>query len=92
MLLGVECVSIRELELGLLTTFDPFTDCEMDTDLGVGEDVVADIYRNVLELGRFVMNTPSDNVNEGEDTSSPESAPKQRVVSINQEAEAPQIQ
>jgi len=90
-LLGVECIALGNIELGLYTTFDPFTDCELDTDLGVGEDVIADIYRNVLELGRFVMLIPSDNINEGEDTQSPEAAPKQRVVSVNQEAQIPQI-
>lgn len=84
-LVGIECIVVNFVEMGLITAFDPFSDCELDSDLGVGADVISDIYRNVLELGRFVMNVPNINLNDGTDNMSTESAPKQRVVSVNQD-------
>jgi hypothetical protein len=84
-LLGIDCISVPYVEMGLLTTFDPFSDCLLDADLGVGEDVIADIYKNVLELGRFVMNVPSASLNDGTDNTTTDAAPKQRVVSVNQD-------
>ncbi len=83
-LLGVECINLNSLEVGLVTTFDPFTNCVMDENMDLDEALVADVYKNVLELGRFTMLVPSNTVNDASDSNDNSQAPKQRVVSVNQ--------
>ena len=82
-LLGIEDVGIRYLEAGLYTTFDPFSETSLDIALYLDEGLLADVYKNVFELGRFVMLIPSDVINEGADSTNPQVTPKQRVVSVN---------
>lgn len=84
-LLGIENVSVQSLEAGLYTTFDPFSMSSLDNDINLDEALVADVYRNVFDLGRFVMLIPSDPRNEGTDTSNEAEVPRQRMVSVNEE-------
>ena len=81
-LLGIESINVPYLEMGLITTFNPFDNVLLDEPLYVGEEFLADITKNVLELGRFVMLTPSADTNDGTDSVTGQGA-KQRVASVN---------
>ena len=85
-LLGIENISVRYLELGLYTIFDPFSETSLDVPLYLDEGLLADVYKNVFELGRFVMLIPSEVINEGADSSNPQTSLKQRVIGINSES------
>lgn len=83
-LLGIDCVSVPELEVGLHTSFNPLTDCSIDSTLSLDPGLYADVYKNVLDLGRWVMLVPVDYTNDASDDTEQE-APTQRVVSLNQD-------
>lgn len=84
-LLGIECITVQSLEVGLVTSFDPFTDCVMDENMDLDEALTADVYRNVLELGRFVMLVPESTINKGTDTTNTNTANKSKVDLSSQE-------
>ena len=83
--LGVEKINLHYVEMGLYTTFDPFTLTSMDEPLYLDEALMADVYKNVLDIGRFVMLVPSEIINEGSNSLNPNANPKQRVVSLNEQ-------
>lgn len=87
-LIGIECVSVSEVEMGLFSTFDPFSSCNIDENMPLDPALYADVYRNVLEMGRFVQLIPQHAVNDASD-STQGTAPTQRVVSINQDQNQP---
>lgn len=82
-LLGVECIDIPYLEMGLKTVFDAFKQCGLDEPLPIGEDMIADITKQCLEIGRFALLVPVDMTNTGSENVSPDAAPKQRITSVN---------
>ena len=84
-ILGFECINVPSVEIGLRTVFSPFTECNLDDPLAISEDMIADVTKSVLELGRFALLVPKDTTNTGTENSSPEEAPKQRLVSLNQD-------
>jgi len=86
-LLGVECINLNSLEIGLIISFDPLNNCVTDENMDLDEALVSDVYKNVLELGRFVMLVPSNTVNDASDSNENAQAQKQRVVSVNQSQE-----
>jgi len=86
-LLGVEDISVRYVEAGLLTTFDPFSECDMDQPMWLDEGVMADVFKSVVDLGRFVMLVPAESVNEGSNTVDKGDIPTQKIVSVNQQPE-----
>lgn len=83
-LLGVECVQFPYVEVGLVTTFDPFSSCDLDSEIALDPALFADVYKSVLDLGRFVMLIPNDNLNDASDTNTG-NVPTQKLVSVNQE-------
>ena len=88
-LLGVECISLNSVEMGLYTTFDPFTSCTIDETMELDDSLVADVYKNVLELGRFVMLVPENNTNTGTDNTATAEPVKQRVTQVQPTEQTP---
>ncbi len=84
-LLGVECIDISSVEIGLITPFDPINNCGLDDELADIE-MLEYIERSVLDLGRFVMMLPSDQLNDATDTvtNTDSEVTKQKIVSVNQ--------
>ena len=87
-LLGLECVNISGLEIGLYTAFDPFAECSVDEDMQLDPALEVDIYKNVLELGRLTALIPIDRINDGSDNPD-KAAPTQRFVSLNDQQPQP---
>ena len=80
--LGVEDVPITTVEVGLFTSID-VTDVNLDIDQAFDfpNDLIPVLKRQVLDMGIWVLNVPSDLRNDGADTQ-PE-VPQKKFVSIN---------
>lgn len=63
-LLGLECVNITSLEVGLLCPFNPLDDCDLDMEINEAE-MLDYITKGVLDLGRFALLIPSNTTNLG---------------------------
>src|SRR3972149_6207195 len=81
--LGIDEIDVPYLEAGLITTFNPFTATALDEPLDVGEEALAVITKQVLDLGRFMMLVPEDLLNDSKDTNAPQSVPKTKLISVN---------
>ena len=81
-LLGIDSITVNSLEVALITTFDPFVDCNFDDTMDLDDALVAEVYKSVLELGRFVMILPSDTTNTGKDNANatPKTMPKENDI------------
>lgn len=80
-LLGLECININSVEIGIITAFNPFN-CNLDEEIGDVE-IYDYITRNCLDLGRFTMLVPNDQINDANSTNSPTNTPTQKIVSVN---------
>lgn len=78
-LLGIECIDVNSLEIGLIVSFDPFTQCVLDENMDMDEAIFAYVYTQVLNLGRFTMLIPSNTINDGTDKSTATEAPKKEL-------------
>ena len=81
-MLGIDSITVNSLEVALITTFDPFVDCNFDDTMDLDDALVAEVYKSVLELGRFVMILPSDTTNTGKDNANatPKTMPKENDI------------
>jgi len=82
-LLGLENISVASLEVGLRTAFDPFATGSLDAELDMGEEGFDYVVKQVLTLGRFMLQTPSDVINDATDVVS--NVPNQKIVSVNEQ-------
>jgi len=82
-LLGVEQINITEVEVGLKTTFNP-SDITLDIDdeFPFPADLLPLLKRQILDMGRFVLNIPSDKINDGNGFDS-KIMPTQKLISVN---------
>ena len=83
-LLGLECVDVETLEIGLKGTLDPRSVCNLDEEIPLPDELVLDLIKEVLSLGRYVMLIPDETINQGSDDSS------NRVPAMPQQAESVQ--
>jgi len=76
-LVGIECINPKAIEIGIYSTLRPITDpeTELDAPVGLPEELLIQVKRQVLDLGRFVMMTPEERTNDGDD-----SAPKPQLM------------
>jgi hypothetical protein len=83
-LLGVEEINLTALEVGLRTTLAP-ADLAIDIDLPLDlpAHLLPILERRVLDLGRFVMQIPSDKINDGAEWES-KNFPTQKLISVNE--------
>jgi len=91
-LLGIEEINVKYVEVGLYTTFDPFSACDLDAELWMDEAQIAYVFKSVVDIGRFIMLIPSDTLNEGSNTENAAETPSQRLVGLNAEANQEQPQ
>lgn len=66
-LLGLECVDVIDLEIAIKATLDPKQVCSLDDEILLPDEMIQDLMMQVLQLGRFVMLMPKENINDGED-------------------------
>jgi len=82
-LLGVEQINITEIEVALKLSFDP-TDATIDLDdeFDFPSDLIPILKRQILDMGRFVLNIPRDAINDGAGFDS-KVMPTQKLISVN---------
>lgn len=66
-LLGLECIDVIDLEIAVKATLDPKQVCSLDDEIPLPDEMIQDLMMQVLQLGRFVMLMPKENINDGED-------------------------
>jgi hypothetical protein len=66
-LLGLECIEVEDVEIALKASLDPKKVCNLDDNIPLPDELVQELMMQVLQLGRFVMLMPSENVNDGQD-------------------------
>lgn len=69
-LLGIECINVSDVEIGILASQNPTNVCNLDDEIPLPDELVYDLISEVLKLGRFVMMIPAERINDGDDSSS----------------------
>ena len=82
--LGIECVDITEVEIGIYAAFDPVTEIDIDAPFDFPEELIVILKRQVIDLGRFSLLIPQERINEGTSQVGPEVVPTNKIVSVNQ--------
>jgi hypothetical protein len=65
--LGLECITVKDVELGLICNVNSNESCDLDSEISLPEYLIEDLITRVLNLGRFLLIAPQENVNEGSD-------------------------
>lgn len=66
-LLGIECAPVKSVEIAIRSSLDPKKLCNIDEEIPLPDEMIQDLMMQVLQLGRFIMLMPKENVNEGTD-------------------------
>ena len=66
-LLGLECIDVADVEIAVRSSLDPKVLCNVDEEIPLPDELIQELMMQVLQLGRFVMLMPNENVNDGED-------------------------
>jgi len=85
-LLGIDCVDIPEIEIGLFSTFDPVTEIDLDAPFDFPQELTIILKRQVLDMGRFVLLMPEESINDGADNTGTQ-VPTNKLVSVNELSE-----
>ena len=64
-ILGLECISIPDLDIGLRTTMSGVLPCNLDEQMPFPDELLVVLQNQVLNIGRFVLMTPQDRSNTG---------------------------
>ncbi len=83
-LLGVEQVNLKGLELGVYMPVPPVNEIDLDAPFAFPEELIQVLQRDVLDLGRLVLMMPQDRSNDGA-SGLDNPVPTQKIVSVNQE-------
>lgn len=88
-LVGVECINPDNVEIGIYSTLKPITDPTIDLDapFPFPEELLIQLKRQVLDLGRFVMVIPEERVNDGIDSEQQKNIPMNKLTSVNELSE-----
>jgi hypothetical protein len=81
--LGLENLNVEEVEMGLFLAVDPRGVAGMDDDCPLPPHLIQQLKYQIINLGRFVMSVPVDNVNDGNDTIA--SAPAKEKIENEQQ-------
>jgi hypothetical protein len=73
-LLGVECVPVKTVEIAVKSSLDPKKLCNIDEEIPLPDEMVQELVMQVLQLGKFIMMMPKENVNDGADETQPNTA------------------
>lgn len=81
-LLGLECINPKSVEIGIYSTIKPITDPDIDLDgpFPFPEELLIQLKRQVLDLGRFVMVIPEERINDGVDEQ--KAMPMNKITSV----------
>lgn len=82
-LMGVECVNIKDVEVGLYLNLDPITEINLDEVFDFPQELILVLKKNVLEMGRFALMIPKERINDGDDNINPRGVPTSKIVSVN---------
>lgn len=82
-LLGVECVDIKNVEVGLFLSIPPVTEIDLDEVFDFPEELIFVLKKNVLDMGRFALMMPQERVNDGDDATSTNQVPTNKLTSVN---------
>lgn len=82
-LLGIECVDVKAVEIGIYSTLKPITEVDIDDSFEFPEELLIQLKRQVLDLGRFVLMMPKERTNDADD-SSQGNVPTNKIVSVNE--------
>ncbi len=85
-LLGIECVDIKSLEIGIYSTLDPITEIDLDAPFPFPDALLIVLKRQVLDLGRFALMIPEEKKNDGTNQVSG-NVPTNKLVSVNELSE-----
>jgi len=85
-LLGIECINPKAVEIGIYSTIKPITDpdIDLDGDFPFPEELLIQLKRQVLDLGRFVLIIPEERTNDGVDSQQGKAMPQGKIVSVNE--------
>jgi len=81
-LLGVECIHVPSLDVGLRTTLNGLEPCDLDEVMPFPGELIPILQRQVIDLGRFVLMIPKDRANTGDSLDDlNQEIPKTKLVS-----------
>jgi hypothetical protein len=82
---GIECINPKKVEIGLYSTLKPITaeDFDLDAEFPFPEELLIQLKRQVLELGRFVLVIPEERINDGTDADQ-RPVPMNKMTSVNE--------
>jgi hypothetical protein len=84
-LLGVEQINITEIEAALKLSFNPLdATIDLDDEFEFPSDLIPVLKRQLLDLGRFVLNIPKDAINDGAGFDA-KAMPTQKLISVNEQ-------
>jgi hypothetical protein len=88
-LLGIECINPKEIEIGIYSTIKPINDPDTDLDkvFNFPEELIIQLKKQVLDLGRFVMVIPEERINDGIDSEQQKPIPMNKLTSVNEMSE-----
>lgn len=86
-LLGIECVEIDSIEIGIYASLDPLTDIDLDAPFEFPEELMIILKRQVLDLGRWALLMPKERLNDGNDDTDKGTIPTNKLVSVNELSE-----
>jgi len=67
-LLGVECISLTDVEIALFVALDPLSTCDLDAELPLPDHLHQTMVAEVINLGRLAFLVPKERVNDGTDS------------------------
>lgn len=89
--LGVKDVPIPTVEVHLLQSLNPTTSTlDIDQPFDFPQDLLPILKRQVLDLGVWALNVPTDALNDGRDDPAP--VPPKKFISVNDFSEQPESQ
>ena len=79
-LLGLECIDVNFIEAGLKTTLVAEV-CDLDDEFVFPPELIPILQRQVLDLGRFVLQIPADRTNDSDYSLQNQEIPKTKIIS-----------
>jgi hypothetical protein len=83
-LLGLECIDVPGLEIGIYSTFDPSTECSLDAEFDFPSELIPILQQQILGLGRFLLQIPINFTNQGAEENTND-VPKKNPVIVEEQ-------